>query len=95
MTGVCHAMNGGVLPVTGFPRVSGKQGGPSKQRLTMVQTRASQTSQAFVHGGHLEVIPSKRALSEQIEFGCRGTRVEGKVVVHGVVVGSSVSRNGS
>ena len=63
--------------------------------LDTVQTRASQTSQAFVHGRRLEVIPSKRALSERIEFGSRGTRVEGEVVVHGVVVGSSGSRNGS
>ena len=28
--------------------------------LDTVQTRASQTSQAFVHGRHLGVIPSKR-----------------------------------
>ena len=61
----------------------------------MVQPRASQTSQAFVHGCRLGVIPLKRALSERIEFGGRGTRVEGEVVVHGVVVGSSGSRDGS
>ena len=46
-------------------------------------------------GGRLGVIPSKRALSERIEFGGRGTRVEGEVVVHGVVMGSSGSRDGS
>ena len=45
--------------------------------------------------GRLGVIPSKRALTERIEFGGRGTRVEGEVVVHGVVVGSSGSRAGS
>ena len=43
----------------------------------------------------LGVIPLKRALSERIEFGGRGTRVKGEVVVHGVMVGSSGSRDGS
>ena len=38
---------------------------------------------------------SEHALSERIEFGSRGTCVEEEVVVHGVVVGSSGSRDGS
>ena len=78
--------------ILGVPRVGDKG---TSDKLDMVQTRASQTSQAFIHGRRLEVIPSKHALSEQIEFGCRGTHVEGEVVVHGVVMGSSGSRNGS
>ena len=45
--------------------------------------------------GRLGVIPAKRALSELIKFGGRGTRVKGELVVHGVVVGSSGSRDGS
>ena len=49
----------------------------------------------FVHDGRLDVIPLKRALSERIEFGGRGTRVEGEVGVHRVVVGSSGSCDGS
>jgi len=43
----------------------------------------------------LGVIPSKSALMERIEFGGRGTHVEGEVVVHGVVVRSSGSGDGS
>ena len=78
--------------ISGVPRVGDKG---TSDKLDKVQTRASQTSQAFVHGRRLEVIPLKRALSELIEFGGRGTRVEGEVVVHGVVVGSSGSRDGS
>ena len=78
--------------ILGVPRVGNKE---ASDNLDTVQTRASQTSQAFVHGRRLGVIPSKRALSEWIEFGGRGTRVEGEVVVHGVVVGSSSSRDSS
>ena len=76
--------------IPGVPRVGDKE---TSDNLDTMQTRASQTSQAFVHGRRLEVIPSKRALSERIEFDGRGTRVEGKVVVHRVVVGSSCSRD--
>ena len=78
--------------ILGVPRVGDKE---TSDNLDMVQTRASQTSQAFIHGCRLGVIPLKRALSEWIEFGGWGTRVEGEVVVHGVVVGSRGSRDGS
>ena len=41
----------------------------------MVQTRASQTSQAFIHGRRLEVIPSKRASGTvQVRSGSRRSR---------------------
>ena len=44
--------------IPGVPRVGDKE---TSDNLDTVQTRASQTSQAFVHGRRLEVIPSKRA----------------------------------
>ena len=47
------------------PRVGDKE---TSENLDTVQTRASQTSQAFVHGRRLEVIPSKCALSEGFMF---------------------------
>ena len=42
----------------GVPRVGDKE---TSDKSDTVQTQASQTSQAFVHGRRLEVIPSKRA----------------------------------
>ena len=40
-----------------------------------MQTRASQTSQAFIHGRRLEVIPSKRASGTvQVRRGSRRSR---------------------
>ena len=51
--------------IPGVPRVGDKE---TSDNLDTVQTRASQTSQAFVHGRRLEVIPSKRALSEGFMF---------------------------
>ena len=47
--------------IPGVPRVGDKE---TSDNLDKVQTRASQTSQAFIHGRRLEVIPSKRAFSE-------------------------------
>ena len=44
--------------ILGVPRVGDKE---TSDNLDTVQTRGSQTSQAFVHGRRLEVIPSKRA----------------------------------
>ena len=44
--------------IPGVPRVGDKE---TSDNLDTVQTRASQTSQAFVHGRRLEVIPSKHA----------------------------------
>ena len=44
--------------IPSVPRVGDKE---TSDNLDMVQTRASQTSQAFVHGRRLEVIPSKHA----------------------------------
>ena len=87
-----RAKDAGRSRIPGVPRVGDNE---TSDNLDTVQTRAYQTSQAFVRGHRLGVIPSKRALSERIEFGGRGTHVEGEVVVHGVVVGSSGSRNGS
>ena len=34
MTGACHAKNGGVLPVTGFPRVDGMANEEEQLRFT-------------------------------------------------------------
>ena len=44
--------------IPGVPRVGDKE---TSDNLDTVQTRASQTSQAFVHGRRLGVIPSKHA----------------------------------
>ena len=44
-----------------------------------MQTRASHTTHAFVHGRRLGVIPSKHAFSERNAF-------EVEVVVHGVIM---------
>ena len=53
-----RAKNGGTLRIPGVPRVGGKE---TSGKLGTVQTRVSQTSQAFVHGRRLRVIPSERA----------------------------------
>ena len=65
-----RAKDGGALPDTGFPHVGGKakEGQRAPNSSDTEQTRAFQTSQAFVHGRRLRVIPSKRALSERFEF---------------------------
>ena len=62
MNGSCK--DGGVIPVTGFPRVDGMANEEERARINpdMEQTRASHTS--LMHsftGGHLGVIPLKRA----------------------------------
>ena len=44
--------------IPGVPRVGDKE---TSDSLDTVQTRASQTSQAFVHGRRLGVIPSEHA----------------------------------
>ena len=44
--------------IPGVPRVGDKE---TSDNLDTVQTRVSQTSQTFVHGRRLEVIPSERA----------------------------------
>ena len=51
--------------IPGVPRVGDKE---TSDKSDTVQTRASQTLQAFVHERRLEVIPSKRALSEGFEY---------------------------
>ena len=51
--------------IPGVPRVRDME---TSDKSDTVQTRASQTSQAFVHGHRLKVIPSKRALSEGFKF---------------------------
>ena len=89
--------------IPGVPRVGDKG---TSDKLDTVQTRASQTSQAFFHGRRLEVIPLKRAVLRRFEFvvevvvladrsGSRGSRVEEEVDVHEVVVESRGSRDGS
>ena len=51
-----------MLPDTGFPRDDGMATGNMQENMSgMVQTRTFQTSQAFIHGRRLGVIPSKRA----------------------------------
>ena len=46
VTGACHVVNGGVLPVTGFPRVRGME---TSGKTDTVQTKdESHTTQAFV-----------------------------------------------
>ena len=57
MTGACQKMVG-CSRIPGVPRVGDKE---MSDNLDMVQTRASQTSQAFLHGCRLGVIPSKCA----------------------------------
>ena len=87
----------------GLSRLPGSHGSTAWQRsgTTTVHGRIQHPNMHLIQhkhlfsDGRLGVIPSKHALSEQIEFGGRGTRVEGEVVVHGVVVGSSGSRDGS
>ena len=71
--------------IPGVPRVGDKE---TSDNLDTVQTRASQTSQAFVHGRRLEVIPSKRAFSERFES-------SREVVVHGDGRGTRDLGNGS
>ena len=60
----CRAMNGGVLPDTGFPHVGDKA--KEGQRAPTVRTRGEQgcisyNMHSFDHGRHLRVIPSKCA----------------------------------
>ena len=69
-------MEGGVLPITRFPHDDDKvkEGNVHRQIEHGASTSISYITHAFVHGGRLGVIPSKRALSER--FGSSG------VVVH-------------
>ena len=85
-----RAKDGGVIPVTGFPRVNDGDKETS-DNLDMVQTRASQTSQAFVHGRRLGVIPSKRAFigTDQVRRGEGEVDVLGTFVVEVVVLSCS------
>ena len=72
-----------------------KRGNVHRQFEHGASTSITYNTQHSFTGVVSRVIPLKRALSEWIEFGGRGTRVEGEVVVQGVVVGSSGSRDGS
>ena len=61
--------------IPGVPRVGDKE---TSDNLDTVKTRASQTSQAFIHGRRLEVIPSKRASGTvQVRRGSRRSRDDG------------------
>ena len=73
--------------IPGVPRVGDKE---TSDNLDTVQTRASQTSQAFVHGRRLEVIPSKRA-SGTVLVRCKVEEVDvlETVVVEVVVLARS------
>ena len=53
-----HARDGGVLPTTGFPRVSGME---MSDNSDTVQTQASHTSHNIRSRASSRVIPSKRA----------------------------------
>ena len=92
---VKHARDGGVLPVTGFPRVRGMETRNVQRPLSnTVQTQATQTTHAFVPRTSSRVIPSRRDFSERIKFveGSSGTHclVESTatVVVHSTVFGN-------
>ena len=52
--------------IPGVPRVGDKE---TSDNLDTVQTRASQTSQAFVHGRRLEVIPFKACIIGAVRVG--------------------------
>ena len=91
-----HAKDGGVIPVTVFPtcRWHGKRGASQATIPSRCKHEHLIQHKHLFTDDRLGVIPSKRALTERIEFGDRGTQVEEEVVVHGVVVGSSGSRDG-
>mgnify|MGYP005850061879 CR=1 FL=1 len=57
--------------IPGVPRVGDKE---TSDKLDTVQTRASQTSQAFIHGRRLEVIPLKHARDSSRSVQSRGSR---------------------
>ena len=61
----CDMQDDGVLPNTGFPQVGDKE---TSDNLDTAQTRASQTSQAFVTDVVWMVIPLRRALSKGFKF---------------------------
>ena len=78
-------MEGGVLPVTGFPHDDDKvkEGNVHRQIEHGASTSISYITHAFVHGSRLGVIPSKRALLKR--FGSSGVvvhRSPREVVVH-------------
>ena len=60
-----HARDGGVLPTTGFPRVSGME---TSDNSDTVQTVHLIQHMHSVHGGRLVIIPLKRAFSGRNEF---------------------------
>ena len=97
-----HAKDGGVLPTTGFPRVSGME---TSDNLDTVQTRASHTTHAFgprrsSHHYTFEACVSRRFKNVEgsshsrvvVEVVVLATVVE--VVVHGDGSGSSGTRLG-
>ena len=67
--------DGGVLPDSGLPWVSGMETRNVQRPLSeTVQTRASHTTHMHsVHGRRLGVIPSKRAFSEWLGFDGSGS----------------------
>ena len=60
-----HARDGGGLPTTGFPRVSGME---TSDNSNTVQTQASHTTCIRSRKVVSAVIPLKRAFSERFEF---------------------------
>ena len=81
--------DGGVLPDSGLPRVSGMETRNVQRPLSeTVQTRASHTTHMHsVHGRRLGVIPSKRPFgAERVRSGSSCSRVVGELVVLATVV---------
>ena len=69
--GACHATNGGVLPVTGFPHDGDKvkEGNVHRQIKHGASTSISYITHALVHGrSSRRLYLSERALSERIKF---------------------------
>ena len=77
---MCHAKGGGVIPVTGFPWFDGmeKQGGMCKDQFETWCKHGHLIHHSCIRsmGGHLGVIPSKRAFRG-------GSKSSREVVVHG------------
>ena len=56
--------DGGVLPITGFPRVATTTNGKRAKSNRTRRKHEHFIQHAFVHGRRLGVIPSKRAFTE-------------------------------
>ena len=70
--------DGVVIPVTGFPRVSGKQGGPSKQRFDHGANMGISYNTSHAYGPRAsfrQLYLPKSAITEWFEFveGSRGS----------------------